>query len=67
MQQWKQRTPPKEPVIGRHHILEAFRSIMRVTTDFNINVTCHEEKEIDGIILSNATLISIILLLGTRL
>ena len=47
----KFQTPAlKEPLTGRHHILEMYKSIFRVWGDFNVKFINHEEEEIGGLI-----------------
>ena len=47
----KFQTPAlKEPLTGRHHILEMYKSIFRVWGNFNLKVIGHEEEEIGGLV-----------------
>ena len=46
------KTPAlKEPVVGVHHIIEMYKSILRTCADFQLEVISHEEDEIDGLIV----------------
>ena len=49
------KTPAlKEPVVGVNHIVEMYKSILRVCADMQIEIINHDEEEIDGsIVLSS--------------
>ena len=43
------KTPAlKEPLIGRHHIIQMFRSIYRVCEDFKMEVKSHDKTNVNG-------------------
>ena len=48
----------KEPVIGRHHIMENYRSLLNVCADFHINVLSHEVTISDTVVLTSQHIIT---------